>query len=270
MSPGKSKMITWLTSAMSTPRPSTSVVKSAFTRPSRKARSAASRCSCVRLPCITPQRSRPKRRATVAPSSSASSRRLTKTKAFPGVSPSSPPSAPSRWVSSRGSFRSMAASRLQWDQRVLITSTFWWISRGGSAMPARPGSVRLAAGAGAAAAASAAPPSASSAGAAETRSKGCPREQRRWAAASTSGGQVAEKKRTWRSGRTFRAMAATSGSKPSSSMRSPSSRTKNETRCRPTAPSSRKSRSLPGVATNRCVCRCRRSACSWSARRTPP
>mmetsp|Transcript_35276 Transcript_35276/g.112211 ORF Transcript_35276/g.112211 Transcript_35276/m.112211 type:complete len:265 (+) Transcript_35276:1144-1938(+) len=264
MSWGKSKMTTWLTWAMSTPRPRTSVATSARSRPSRKALRVTSRWSCFLAPCMTPQRSRPKCLATTAPRSSAASRVPTKIRALPGVGPSSPPSALSRCFNRSGIFCSMAEPWLQW---VLTTSTTCRISRGGSVMPEWPGSSRRAPAS--APGASSAPGSPAS-GSAETLLKLWPRAQSRRAAASTSGGQVAEKKSIWRSARTSAAMAATSGPKPSSSMRSPSSSTRKDTRRRPKAPMRRKSRSRPGVATTRCVCCWKRSVCSWSERRGPP
>mmetsp|Transcript_3908 Transcript_3908/g.11127 ORF Transcript_3908/g.11127 Transcript_3908/m.11127 type:complete len:319 (-) Transcript_3908:480-1436(-) len=265
MSSGKSKITTWLTLDMSTPRPTTSVATRAWILPSRNACSVASRCSCFRAPCITPQRSRPKYRATSSPRSSAALRVFTNIRAFPAGAPISPPSASSRCRKSSGSFFCIGP----WPpfhslQEVLMMSTCCRISRGGRVRPWRlvtrsPSSSELYP--------SAPPP----AGATETFWAEAPDLQSRLAACSTSGGQVAEKKSIWRSLRISAEIAATSSSKPKSSIRSPSSSTKNETRRRLKAPQFRtKSSRRPGVATIRWHFRWARSACSWSIRRAPP
>mmetsp|Transcript_61859 Transcript_61859/g.164477 ORF Transcript_61859/g.164477 Transcript_61859/m.164477 type:complete len:268 (-) Transcript_61859:27-830(-) len=267
MSSGKSKMITCVTPGMSTPLPSTSVATSALMWPLRNAARVDSRCSCFRAPCITPQRCSPKWCATSSPSSSAATRVRTKISAFPGGAPTSPPRAPSRWRSSSGSFLRIGPRPLSQSPKLLsITSIVCVITRGGSARPLCPEP-------------SAPPPRpsvarsscASSSGRAKTFSARPPRLHRRQAACSTSGGQVAEKNSIWRSGRISAEILVMSSSKPKSSMRSPSSSTKKDTRRRRNAEKLHtRSSSRPGVATTMCTLLCRRSWSSCSTLRVPP
>mmetsp|Transcript_115875 Transcript_115875/g.324070 ORF Transcript_115875/g.324070 Transcript_115875/m.324070 type:complete len:205 (+) Transcript_115875:436-1050(+) len=204
MSEGKSKFTTWVTRSMSTPRPTTSVATRARRRPSRKARSVASRWSCFRAPCMTPQRSRPKCSATRTPRSSAALRVPTKISALPGVLPSPRPRASSKCLNNIGSF---CSKLLYLHCEDSTTSTIWWISRGGSVTPEWPGSSKRLP-------PCASEPSSPSSGFAETREKVWLLLQRRCAACSTSTGHVAEKKSICRSLRIASEIAVTSSSKP--------------------------------------------------------
>mmetsp|Transcript_8352 Transcript_8352/g.21921 ORF Transcript_8352/g.21921 Transcript_8352/m.21921 type:complete len:200 (-) Transcript_8352:396-995(-) len=88
------------------------------------------------------------------------------------------------------------------------------------------------------------------------------------AMATTSLGQVAVNMRVWRSGRIWETMERSWGSKPMSSMRSASSRTRYVTRLRFVFPDSRKSMSLPGVAMQISTPRSRSRI--WGPLGTPP
>ena len=81
-------------------------------------------------------------------------------------------------------------------------------------------------------------------------------------------GQVALNMTVCRSARMAPASARMAGSKPRSSMRSASSRTKNVTRLNDTAPSSNKSCSRPGVATT--IWAQPRRAAYWGPLGAPP
>mmetsp|Transcript_17353 Transcript_17353/g.44284 ORF Transcript_17353/g.44284 Transcript_17353/m.44284 type:complete len:289 (+) Transcript_17353:1020-1886(+) len=85
---------------------------------------------------------------------------------------------------------------------------------------------------------------------------------------TTSRGHVAVVMTVWRSGRSWPIMARSCGSKPSSIMRSASSRTTNETLWSETSPASRASTRRPGVTS--ATSTPRRSWCSSCALEAPP